>query len=189
MKLVIDLTTDALMAKLSGYPERLTRSVAAALDRSTTMIQVRVKQKLSGEVLHVRTGTLRRSINKEVRNAGNGVIEGIVGTNVEYAAIHEYGFKGVISVKAHMRALRKAGKDKLFKTKKSAEFGIWKHVRGRKTGKVAQVHGWFTDRQGQSNYLRHVDMPERSFLRSTLKEMEPKVREELRFAMLEALHK
>lgn len=89
--------------------------------------------KLSGQVLHVRTGTLRRSITQRVIESGNDVT-GIVGTNVKYAPPHEYGFKGTVSVREYLRRT-KAGRD-------------------------ATV----------SAHSRKVDMPPRSFLRSSLEE-------------------
>lgn len=49
-----------------------------------------VQEKLSGQVLHVRTGTGRRSITYRVEEAGT-VIRGIVGTNLVYMKAHEYG--------------------------------------------------------------------------------------------------
>ena len=92
------------MAHLQQFPERLATSMVKAMNRVTIGVQALVKSgKLSGQVLHVRTGTLRRSINQEVRYAGSGLIEGIVGTNVEYAHVHEYGFHGTVSVKEHLR--------------------------------------------------------------------------------------
>ena len=47
--------------------------------------------KLTGEVLHVRTGRLRRSITSRTTSEG-GTFTGIVGTNVEYGAAWELGF-------------------------------------------------------------------------------------------------
>jgi phage gpG-like protein len=51
-------------------------------------------QKLSGQVLHHRKGTLKESISRQskVEEIGENLIVKI-GTNVEYAAIHEYGGK------------------------------------------------------------------------------------------------
>lgn len=52
------------------------------------------ERKLSGDVLDVRTGTLRRSITSNLVDQRLAVR---VGTNVEYARIHEFG--GIISPK------------------------------------------------------------------------------------------
>lgn len=99
-------------------------------------VSARVKdQKLSGQVLNVRTGRLRRSINaKPVTETATGV-ETLVGTNVEYGRIHEFGFKGTVNVKEHLR-----------KTKNGFKASV-------------RAHG------------RQVNVPERSFLRSSLDDM------------------
>lgn len=102
MRLIVSVKDAALQAALKGYPQRLHARVLRTINRFTVELQARVKAKLSGEVLHVRTGTLRRSINRELREEG-GTILGIVGTNVSYAAAHEYGFDGEVTVKAHLR--------------------------------------------------------------------------------------
>jgi phage gpG-like protein len=181
MKLTIDLRQDALMAHLTQYPERLATSVVRVMNRLTIMVQARVKEKLSGEVLHVQTGTLRRSINQEVRASGSaGMIEGIVGTNVEYAAAHEYGFDGTVSVRAHVRRISTAIKSQALQSA---------------TGKAATIARW-VGRESKNQYVKgyadvaahsmHMHVPERSFLRSALKEFEPVINIELQKALLEA---
>jgi phage gpG-like protein len=181
MKLTIDLRQDALMAHLTQYPERLATSVVRAMNRLTIMVQARVKEKLSGEVLHVRTGTLRRSINREVRASGSaGMIEGIVGTNVEYAAAHEYGFDGTVTVRAHIRRLTTNKKAEALTSATGAATKIARWV-GRK-GTDRFVKGY----ADVAAHTRHMHLPERSFLRSALKEYEPVINVELQRALLEA---
>lgn len=103
----------------------------------------RVKaQKLSGQVLNVRTGRLRRSITQRVESSADE-ISGIVGTNVGYAAIHEYGFKGSVTVKQHLRQITQA-------------FG--RPLKSPVTATV-RAHG------------KNVSLPARSFLRSALADM------------------
>ena len=67
----------------------------------------KVMGKLSGDVLRVRTGRLRRSIHPEW-DFRQGYSGATVGTNVEYAAIHEYGFSGSVQVKSFQREMTKA---------------------------------------------------------------------------------
>lgn len=62
---------------------------------------------LSGQVLNQRTGRLKGSIHDEVDEAGDAII-GTVGTNVEYARPHEYGFQGSVMIKAHLRQIKQA---------------------------------------------------------------------------------
>lgn len=71
--------------------ERLRPVLRRTVERETIALQAHVVEgKLSGQVLHVRSGTLRRSITYTVRDDEDGIV-GTVGTNLEYAPIHEYG--------------------------------------------------------------------------------------------------
>ena len=119
----------------------------------------KVMGKLSGDVLRVRTGRLRRSIHPEW-DFRQGYSGATVGTNVEYAAIHEYGFSGSVQVKSFQREMTKA-------------FG--KPI--SPTQVTVRAH------------TRNVNMPERSFLRSALKEMKPEITESLQAALMKELNK
>lgn len=77
------------------------------------------KNKLSGQVLKTRTGTLRRSIHAQVNETDISVI-GIVGTNIEYAHVHEYG--GTFSIDEHLRLVKQAFGREL-------NFPVWSTVR------------------------------------------------------------
>lgn len=160
--LTVSLRAEALLARLSAAPDRLERAVAAEVRRLAIRMQARVKaQKLTGQVLHVRTGTLRRSINQQVHVEGSKVWA-TVGTNVRYAAAHEYGFVGEVSVRGHTRKV----------ASRSAFQGRRQVLQG-----VAFV----------AAHSRRVNLPERSFLRSTLREMAPEIRTGIRAAALAAL--
>ena len=116
-----------------------------------------VMNKLSGDILKVRTGRLRRSIHPEW-DFKPGHMGATVGTNVEYAAIHEYGFKGTVQVKSFQREMTKAF--------------------GRPIApKQVTV----------SAHSRNINMPERSFLRSALREMNTEILEGLRNAVAKEL--
>ena len=173
MKIVVKIDRAGLDQMLSNYPARLARSVLSTLDRLSIMVQARVKEKLSGEVLHVRTGTLRRSINRELRVNG-GLIEAIVGTNVEYAATHEYGFSGTVSVREHVR--------RITTNNKSKSLGKMVKYPGR-TSKNRFVMGSAT----VSAHSRNVNIPERSFLRSTLIDFKARIEDDLQAAAKRAL--
>lgn len=75
--------------------------VDSAVERAVLKLAIKmtglVKSKLSGEVLRVRTGRLRRSIHYEL-DKGNNSVEATVGTNVEYARTHELG----LTIPAHI---------------------------------------------------------------------------------------
>lgn len=100
-----------VVVKLRSLPEtmrlRLKREVTRqALDLKDYVVQ----QKLSGQVLHRITGTLAASINTQVAEEPGGVVGrvGVLGKAVKYAAYHEYGFHGPVSVKAHLRSMTMA---------------------------------------------------------------------------------
>lgn len=89
--------------KIDKMPETIMRAFKQAMTRTIIKLASYIaKNKLSGQVLKVRTGMLRRSllgsVNSQdaVKSFPDGV-EGKVGTNLVYARIHEYG--GVIKPK------------------------------------------------------------------------------------------
>lgn len=146
---------------MGAFPEKLMQGLRKGLYAFAIRLQERVKRKLSDEVLHVRTGTLRRSINQQVTETSSSLLA-TVGTNIDYAAVHEYGFNGTVTVAGHIRKLREGRKMRLVGAKKHNGIGEWQSQRGSLTGGVAYVN----------SYTRKVNLPERSFLRSALKELE-----------------
>jgi phage gpG-like protein len=82
-KLVTAMVLAARAAAVPGVQKRM-QDIVIKLTRA-------VKQdKLTGQVLHVRTGTLRRSITPRV-TAAEGVVTGTVTTNVRYGILWEFG--------------------------------------------------------------------------------------------------
>lgn len=108
MEFVVNVKSDTAINWLAGYPDRLMDRLLKISQRWAIKLQGHVKaDKLTGQVLHNRTGTLRRSINQKVTR-GPTEIKAIVGTNVSYARPHEFGFQGVVSVREHVRMQRMA---------------------------------------------------------------------------------
>lgn len=94
---------DKAIARFSAMPGRLRDELRAGIGRAVLKLQAYVKtDKLSGQVLQVRTGRLRRSITERLTEESARVV-GIVGTNVAYARVHEYGFSGSVNVREHLR--------------------------------------------------------------------------------------
>jgi len=152
MNIIVTVKADALIAKMANAPELVRRALLRTVTALSVDIQRSVKQgKLTGQVLHVRTGTLRRSINREVTERSDGVFA-VIGTNVEYAAAHEYG----MSVVAVRKNLRKPP-----------------HLVTRKMGERVMTGSPYG-----------IKFPERSFLRSTLTEFEPRIRRDIREAVM-----
>lgn len=149
MHLTVDIRGATLLAQMAGRAAQLHAALVRVMTRLSIVIQRDVKEgKLTGQVLHVRTGTLRRSINRKVFDQGGGVVAS-VGTNVRYARAHEYGFAGDVDVRAHVRASRDGGE-------------------------AIRVRA----------HTRRVNMPERSFLRSSIDDNADMIKREVRAAVM-----
>lgn len=132
-----------VVADLRRFDAAARGEIQKGIGRIALKLLTRVKaQKLTGQALNVRTGRLRRSITQRIE-ASADEISGIVGTNVDYAPVHEYGFKGTVSVKQHLRLVKEA------------------------FGRPLKSPVWSTVRAHSAN----VNMPERSFLRSALADL------------------
>jgi len=99
-----------VVADLRRFDAAARGEIQKGIGRIVLKLLVKVKQeKLSGpgqdQVLNVVTGRLRRSITQRIE-AGAGEINGIVGTNVEYAKFHEFGQ----SIKADLKKRRQGFK-------------------------------------------------------------------------------
>lgn len=105
---MIDVTVEVLGAeevevRLAGLPDLVRERVRQRVQSLGLELLRKVKEeKLTGQVLNVRTGRLRRSVNEDTTTSGDRV-QSAVGTNVNYARFWEKGFHGVEQVRAHMR--------------------------------------------------------------------------------------
>lgn len=162
-QIVVTVHDQAFRASMRGFRERLVQRMYNVMNKiSMEMLRTVKEEKLSGQVLNVRTGTLRRSINRRLRVEPGGITASI-GTNVPYAAVHEYG--------AHIPEV--SGKLMVFPVPGlPADFML-------ATGKLKKR--WRRQRELVVFTMKHkaFDLPERSFLRSTLTEYETRIREEL----------
>lgn len=150
-----------LIARLDAMPSRL----QAALRRKVTELALKLEHKvktgkLMGQVLNRRTGKLARSIQNKVEASSAGVIGKVYSSgDVKYAAIHEFGGK----TPPHVIEPKKA---------QALAFVI----------------------NGKQAFFRRVNhpgsnMPERSFLRSSLTEMRPAIVQGLHETVVEAVRK
>jgi HK97 gp10 family phage protein len=150
-----------LIQKLNAMPSK----VHAALLRKVTELAFKLESKikadkLSGQVLNVRTGALRASIANQVTETVTTVTgRAFSSGDVKYAAIHEFGGKiparEIVATKAQALAFVMGGKQVFAK---SVQF----------PGAI---------------------MPERSFMRSSLADMKPEIVEGLTEAVREGLKK
>lgn len=164
--------SDTISTVVEGLPElidhlnfvgSIDESIGKTMLRLTIALQRKVKKdKLSGprpQLLGVKTGRLRRSITANVSGQGTPEVSGVVGTNVRYGRAHEFGFDGTVSVRAYVRARVGQVKDARRLTKSARAT----------SSAVIQV----------SPHTRKMHVPERSYLRSSLREMKPEIMQAL----------
>jgi phage gpG-like protein len=144
--------TDQSKELIAQFPLRADMALTAMakeLDRQNELtIAYAQENKLSAPsatTLGVRTGLLRRSLRRNDAVVSADTITGAIGTNVKYAAVHEYGFDGDVEVSAFTRRVR--SRDVRVKRKLTA-FG------------VAYVRA----------FTRHMRMPARPFISSSIAE-------------------
>ena len=173
------------MSIFQKLPEDTKSSMQRAVLRLAGGLQNFVKEdELSGQALHVRTGRLRRSITARTENDGQ-TYTGIVGTNVEYAAINEYGG----TTKPH-EILPVNAKALLFARgsfvgpmeNMTTKGGRYAKGKARRIGRAIA--------EGSLQFARAVHhpgsrIPERSFLRSAMRALEPDIRAGLEQAIRE----
>lgn len=151
---------DTVQARLLLLSEKARAAAEKAIKREAIGLVGYIKSsKLSDQVLRVRTGRLRRSITARFQDEGKSSFAAFVGTNVKYARTHELGFNGSVTVKSHQRKITQA-----FGKKLAAPV-------------VVDVRA----------HAMQVRLPARPFLRPASEEKMPKIQENIRKAVLEAL--
>jgi phage gpG-like protein len=144
-----------LQNKINNYEVNIRKALTEEITKLSIKLTNHIRtDKLTGTVLNVRTGRLRNSIKYNVSSNSNQVI-GIVSTNVVYARIHEYGSKGSVNVNGFTRKISQA-------------FG--KSI----TPKTVDV----------KSHIRRVNMPERSFMRSSLADMKSEILNKIKGAVV-----
>jgi phage gpG-like protein len=147
-----------VLDRLRALPDAANAGLARAIAKLGIALQSNVQQdKLSGEVLKVRSGALKSSISVEIDNNASEVTATVF-TDLDYAAAQEYGFSGIVDVRASLRLIKQA-------------FG---RPIATKTITVPA-------------YNRQTDLPARSFLQSALDEMAPNISADIENALREAI--
>ncbi len=81
-----------LVARFRAMPSALRAALIRKTSVLTLMLEAKVKAKLSGQVLNVVTGALRRSIQRRVTSTESSVKGEVYSAgDVKYAGIHEHG--------------------------------------------------------------------------------------------------
>ena len=151
---------EAVLSRFDELPAKLRASLTKKISYLTLYLENYIKtEKLSGQVLNVVSGRLRRSIYSKVEQTDTSVIGSVSSSgDVKYAAIHEFGFDGQETVRAHTREIKQAfGKAISPKTVEVREF------------------------------TRHMVMPERSFMRSSFQDLKAMLQQGVRDAVTEGL--
>ena len=149
---------DTATAALGAMPERIRAALVAKAGVLAAKLQAKIGQKLSGEVLQMKSGALAGSIGVTIEETSGGVgVRLATSADVKYAAIHEFG--GVIP--PHQIVPDKA---------KALAFLV-----GGKQAFAARVN------------LPAIAMPERSYMRTSLAEMADDIRDELAATAIEAI--
>lgn len=104
MNIPLTSNAQAILAGLNAAPRRILGAVARALDEQNELTVGHIKeQRLSGKgpfpasegKLGVKTNRLRNSLRRSRAVVTGNSVDSAIGTNVEYAGIHEFG--GVIT--------------------------------------------------------------------------------------------
>ncbi|WP_063777015.1 MULTISPECIES: hypothetical protein [Burkholderia cepacia complex] len=150
-----------VIARIGRIVPNVRNALVQRVQRLVIALQVHViADKLSGQVLNVRSGRLRRSVNQGVTSTDT-TITGVVSTPVEYAPPNEYGFQGVVTVKEHLRQVTTA----------------W--------GKPLATPVTATVRE----HTMAMNLPERSFLRSALADQREEILRGIREGAAEGAQK
>jgi len=155
----ISISNSEAFAALEAKAERLAEVLRTKLDLVDIQLQSHIVQdKLSGQVLKHRTGTLANSIRvipaQQEGNAIVGKVEG-AGGPAWYGRLHEFGTDTPFTIVAN------------------------------KAKALAFIVG---DKQVFAKRVTHPPFKERSFMRTSAAEMAPQMREKLNAAVGEALN-
>ena len=178
---------ERVLSFMERLPEQSKDSMKRAILRLAVMLQNYVKDsELTGQALHVRTGRLRRSITAKATEEGT-TYAGIVGTNVVYARINEFGGQTrpheIRPVRARALLFARGG---FIGPMESMRTQGGRYAKGKKAA-ISRAIG-----DGSMQFARVVrhpgsKIPERSFLRSALAALPPEIRAGIEAALKEAI--
>lgn len=156
-----------VIARLQSFPRSLHAVLLSRISRLVFQLKARVQRKLSGEVLNVRSGALRRSIQGETLDLTSEIIGRVFSTgDVKYAGIHEHGGK----TRPHIIMPRNASVLAFAGAQRSFSF------MGPRAGIIF------------AKVVHHPGskMPERSFMRSSMAEMRQEIINSLTQGVMES---
>jgi hypothetical protein len=105
--------TQRLLDALPALPAKIQSAMLRVMDEQNELTIGYIRQHFLSQrgptTLGVVTNRLRSSINASKARLDNGVIRSAIGSNVKYAAFHEFGFDCVEQVRQYVRRLFKYG--------------------------------------------------------------------------------
>ncbi len=105
----IQVAETRVVARFDRMPDAVRAEMVKAVQVERLVLEALIKRKLSGEVLNVVTGRLRRSIFSDVETRDDAVTGTVSQSgDVKYGARHEFGFTGAETVAAHVRTITQA---------------------------------------------------------------------------------
>lgn len=157
----------ALLRRAPQWPAAMAQAMAQGMDYENELTighaQARKLSRRSATTLGVVTNRLRSSLNQVSAVVSGNSVASSIGTNVAYAGGHEFGFVGRVQVKAFTRKVNTyAGGTKFVATLQRS---------GRILKKKAKITA--TGTQQVRAHTREVKLPERSFIRSSIRERLP----------------
>jgi hypothetical protein len=181
----VTLTSNAaaVAAELKAFPNTMLGAIARALDleNQLTIGQVQA-QKLSGPTgpttLSVRSNRLRSSIRASQARINPEGVQSSMGTNVGYGGVHEYGFDATVTVRSFTRKQSLRAKAA---ARASGTFDprTGRIARGRKAAPTAAT-------QTVRSHQRHMKIPARRYLQSTIESRAENYRASISAAILAA---
>lgn len=111
----IEVDETKIQARLTAMPAKVYGALVRKVTTLRLMLEAKIKGKLSDDVLHVRSGNLRRSIFSETLEQATSVVGRAASSgDVKYAAIQEFGGStpahDIVPVKAQALAFMMGGK-------------------------------------------------------------------------------
>jgi hypothetical protein len=154
--LTFEMDSAAVSEKFDAMPAAVHGALAKKSEALRSMLEDKIKtQNLSGQVLNLRSGALKGTIISNIMDDGQSLGVSVQQSGeVKYGAIHEFGFNDQESVRAYLRTIRTA-------------FG--KAINPKEVMVKA--------------FTRHMNMLERSFMRTALDDMKGEIRDGLAAAV------
>jgi phage gpG-like protein len=175
VRIGFDGQTLKTIERLRTMNPRLLGASARGMSKATREIHGKITtERLTGQgpfpvsmhKLGVRTGQLRRTLRWTKAEISGNSVETTIGSNVRYAAAHEFGFEGTVPVKAHTRTRHFSAKGKrLTKAGALAQARKGQAV----TGFVSQVRA----------HSRKASIPERAPIRTGIEDHRDLMRQEI----------